>query len=473
MIQGFSLNPAAPQDLLRRLFENHPREFGPALRQRADLPDDIVAAAVRHPSPWTRRAIGSNPSVDPEIRLSLVEDPDGDVALAVVLSPWPGQRWREAVTRHLDHLVALVHAGRRDEQAARVALEELGSEDRRAVALMVAHPAPTVRLAAAGLIGPGRPLWNRLAADDDPRVRADVARREHEATRARGLADFPQKPCHARTDTIVGRRLTPEAVAHLLRTEPASLAYNKYLTPETVAALVAHPDPAVRRPAAYRTDLTRAQVHALIADPDVSVRTAASLHALLGEEIQTTIDIDPSTMDPDILAPVPDDLTESIRLATSVNPLRRRRAARDPRLPAGTVTVLAGDADPQVRMHVALHHPDPPPALLLRVFREDVSRRRALANRIPPDGLSAFAADPDPEFRALALRDPATDPIPLLDDPDPRVRRAAVASPRVPADRLVVMLDDPDPGVADAAAANPALPVPVMVQRAAATARPA
>jgi hypothetical protein len=43
--------------------------------------------------------------------------------------------------------------------------------------------------------------------------------------------------------------------------------------------------------------------------------------------------------------------------AGSVNPLLRRRAARDPRLPADLVARLAGDDDPQVRAILARSHP--------------------------------------------------------------------------------------------------------------------
>jgi hypothetical protein len=210
-------------------------------------------------------------------------------------------------------------------------------------------------------------------------------------------------------------------------------------------------------------------------------RSAVSVRAELTEQQQAGIEIDVATAYGDghygawrqcrreeharVDESVP-ALADAVRWARSVNPLRRRRAARHPGLPAELVTVLAGDPDLGVRVLLARLHPQAPPALLLRCFLGyQGCGRGQLAElpQFPAEGLAAFAEHTDPAVRRLVARDPHADPD-LVDrlctDPDGAVRQAMAASPRLPVARITALLDDPD--LAGHAAANPALPVDLM-----------
>jgi hypothetical protein len=149
--------------------------------------------------------------------------------------------------------------------------------------------------------------------------------------------------------------------------------------------------------------------------------------------------------------------------ARSVNPLLRRRAARDHRLPAELVPGLADDPDPGVRLLLAHHHPAAPPQLLLHVFREYPCSSRGrlpwLPN-FPAAGLARLADDPDPAVRQLVALDPLAPPG-LIDrlthDTDAVVRHAMARCPRLAVGRILELLDHAE--LAYPAAANSALPV--------------
>jgi hypothetical protein len=64
----------------------------------------------------------------------------------------------------------------------------------------------------------------------------------------------------------------------------------------------------------------------------------------------------PDTFKRDLSRPA--GLADALRLARSVNPLLRHRAARQPDLPAAN---LADDSDPGVRRLLALTNPEAPP----------------------------------------------------------------------------------------------------------------
>jgi hypothetical protein len=150
----------------------------------------------------------------------------------------------------------------------------------------------------------------------------------------------------------------------------------------------------------------------------------------------------------------------------SRNPLLRRQAACDPRLPEDLAVVLADDSDEGVRVLLALHHPAAPGALLLRVYLEhDGCVRRRLLERpqFPTVGLGRFASHPDPAVRRLVARDPHADPATverMLTDPDETVRKAITGNPNLPQSRIIALLKHPE--LNTAAAANPALPTTEM-----------
>jgi len=208
--------------------------------------------------------------------------------------------------------------------------------------------------------------------------------------------------------------------------------------------------------------------------------TLGSTHAGLTERQRASIDIDVTVAEgdgdfgisgtrcggiPHRHDPAP-DLTDATRWARSVNPLLRRRAARNAELPADVVNVLAQDPDLGVRVLLAQHHPAAPAALLLRSYLEyrGCGRDRLSAlPQFPTEGLAGFADHDDPAVRRLVALDPdaAQDVVArLLHDADHTVRQAMASCPRLPAHHIAALLDNPE--LAEAAATNPALPVPQM-----------
>ncbi len=489
--RGLAGNPAAPVDVLLRLLDNHAEAVPAAFRRRADLPSAVVAAAMRHPVARVRGALAANPHVDPVIRLRLLDDPERRVVDLVRADPdlaLPDRAF-------LPYLDRLVEQFRRDLLTAvelRGEVIEVGIRDQRSVSAVATHPEPLVRAAAVDLLGLVREtsrnrLREALLQDDVPEVRAATAHFFAERERVQEPADLPGNG-YAYRGMLSERRLSPALIEYVLADRDGwhgaeAMATNPTLPPEVVEALFEHPSADVRRGLAQRDDLTGAQLARLAADPDVSVRTAVSVHPGLSEKDRAAIDIDVTTAPwdrrvdlcwhhrPALPSPPLPPSAESVRFATSVNPLLRRRAAVDPRLPADAVTTLADDPDPAVRALLAHHHPAAPPDLLLRVFREyehrrcDRGRLLALPN-FPTAALARFAHDRDPAVRRLVARDPEADPAivdRLTHDPDATVREAMAACPRLPVDRIVDLLDDTE--LAESAAANPALPVPVMRER--------
>ncbi|MFD9444111.1 hypothetical protein ACFWBR_38205 [Streptomyces sp. NPDC060006] len=266
----------------------------------------------------------------------------------------------------------------------------------------------------------------------------------------------------------VNPTLPPDAVV-LLAADPVPrirglIAHRADLGPAERRALVADPDPHVRTNIAYRADLGPAELRALTTDPHPGVRLAVSLHPTLSEEERARIDYQ-VPMDHDFVfhpAPeVPRDPKTVRGNALSNHPLLRRQAARDHLLPPDLVARLAADDDLGVRVLLAQNHPDAPAPLLLRSFLGYTGPERShLTTRpnFPTNGLAAFADHEDPEVRALAARDPETEPTAverLTQDPEHAVRAAATRHPNLPQSRLAVLLDDEE--LAHDAAANPAL----------------
>jgi hypothetical protein len=239
----------------------------------------------------------------------------------------------------------------------------------------------------------------------------------------------------------------------------------------------------VRRRLTARGDLSHEQLLDLAADAAVEVRTAVSVHPGLSEQERSRVDIDVTTVDGHghygshricrshdhgFVDERASALADASRWARSVNPLLRRRAACNPELPTDLVALLSDDPDLGVRVLLARHHPDAPPALLLRCLLEYQGCGRESLPELPgfpTAGLAAFADHVDPLVRRLATLDPHAGPElveRLCSDPDITVRQAAAACPRLPAARIITLLDDPD--LAEHATANPALPVDRMRQ---------
>jgi hypothetical protein len=485
---GLARNPAAPLDVLLRLLDDHPEAVPAGFRRRADLPPPVVETASQHPSARVRGAIASNPHLDLQVRLRLLDDPEFRVAVLVQEDPDPALRGR-AFTLELDRLVCQFRRGLMTPDELRGEVIEVGARDWRTVRVVATHPEPLVRAAAVELFttvdeASHERLRQALLNDEEPEVRAATAHFYAERERVQQPSDLPRNG-YAYRELLRSRPLSPALVEHVLASDRmdgiAAMAANPGLPRQTVAELFIHPSAQVRCSLANRDDLTPPQLTRLAADPDVSVRTAASVHPGLTEPERAAIDIDVTTAPgggwfdhaswhPWMAKREPHPvLAESIRLSASVNPLLRRRAAVDSRLPTAVVITLADDPDLGVRALLAQHHPAAPPALLLRVFREyhrcGRGRLPTLPN-FPTTGLAHLAHDPDPEVRRLIARDPLAHPSQigrLTEDPDDTVRHAMAACPRLPVHRIVELLDDAE--LAESAAANPSLPVDVMRDR--------
>ncbi|MGC9665552.1 hypothetical protein ACNTMW_03240 [Planosporangium sp. 12N6] len=483
LLRGLARNPASPIDVLLRLVAEYPEQVRDGLRRRRDIPPPLRDAMLRHPSPRIRGALATHVRLDPETRAVLLADPDYLVRM------WafgrPGQRpVPDAV---LVRLLAELDDPPPGTLFNRV---ELLSElfhamryDRHLIGLAAAHPRPGVRGYAAGFLDVlDEPARRALLDDEAPEVRQAVA--AHVAYRQRVMkpADLPDQQGHAYWQVLqrpLSRALVDKVLAGGDVAALGVLGGNPTTPPDVVDTLLRHADPAVRGGLAGRVDLTDDQLARLAADPAVEVRTAVSVHPGLAEWQRAGIDIDVTTVPGDGHfghADVPcsgrypygslPELVDSIRWARSVNPLLRRRAARDPRLPAELVALLADDPDLGVRVLLAQHHPAAPPALLLRCYLEYRSCDRCGRDQLselpqfPTEGLARFADDPDPAVRRLVALDPYADPT-LVDrlsaDPDAVVRQAMASCPRLPVPRIVVLLNDPE--LAEDAAANPALPV--------------
>ncbi|MFD0592737.1 hypothetical protein ACFQZ4_09375 [Catellatospora coxensis] len=430
---------------------------------------ELVDAVLAHPDSKVRRRIGFNPYLDPAQRARLLDDPEPKTAASLVRGPrnWPvGTSPRPLPDDALRRLLAappvvFMTPGE--------LLDELTFTRfaRHTVKVAAGHPLPEVRARACGYhrILPDQ-LWSALQHDPDPEVRAAAAEViAHDAHLVQPSEMAPYRG-HYHWQLLQARRLS-RAVLDQLTTgndlnDLAFLALNPYLPPDVVELLVSHPDEGVRGAAAQRDDLTADQLARLAADPAESVRISVSTHPALSESERAAIAVDCWPRDSfDRLNPGPmPEPAVSIAHAYSVNPLLRRSAAREPGLPQAVAARLAEDPDPGVRVRLALCHPAPPPALLLRCYLEyDRPDRLHLTTRpgFPVIGLARFARDPDPAVRLLALLDPEVpeDVVEgFLSDPDDQVAKAAIAHPRLPAERLRELLDGAQ---VPYAALNPAL----------------
>ncbi|MEU4221014.1 hypothetical protein [Actinoplanes sp. NPDC026623] len=481
LVRGLARNPATPLDVLLRLIERSPVPATEGLAGRRDLPMPLQEALLSHPSSGVRAALAAHDDVDPRIRFRLCSDSDVLVMTQALGRP----EQRPLSDDMLNAMLSMIE----DWPSGRLLTgAELSSEltsavgGRRLYRLSAVHADPRVRRTVAEyprLLD--EPLREALLADPVPEIRAVVAAALAEDRRIMQPADLPGHHCGRRWNVLqrpLSRALVDRVVAG---GDPESLWYlaaNPTTPPDVVRALLAHPDSDIRGRLVHRTDLSAAQLRDLAADPAAEVRTAVSVHPALTEHQRAAIDIDVTTDASDghygsrhrchwsLLHRHQDQappLADALRWAGSVNPLLRRRAARNPGLPAESVAVLTDDPDLGVRLLLARNHPGAPPALLLRGFLEHRGCGRDELPELPQfpaEGLAAFAGrHADPEVRRLAARDPAADPAlieRLCADQDAGVRHAMAACPRLPAASVVALLDDPE--LAEHAAANPSLP---------------
>lgn len=466
ILRGVAMNAGAPADVLLRLLAVEAQTCWDALCTERDLPPELVDAVLAHPDHLVRRRIGGNPHLDPAQRARLLDDPDPKTAAALLRGP---RRWPAGTSpRPLpDDVLRRLLAAPPTIMTVRDVIDELtfAHFGRQACEVAATHPLPEVRAEACGhRHGLSAERWLALQRDPDPRVRAAAAEVLAREAVVLAPADLPTYRGHYHWMLLQVKRLSRAALDQLIAAPEnlTFLTYNPYLPPDVVEWLMSHPEAGIRGSAAGRADLTADQLARLAVDVDQSVRIAVSTHRGLTESQRAAIAVERWPRDSfDRLKPgAMPELAVSIADAYSVNPLLRRSAAREPGLPQAVAQRLAEDPDQGVRVRLALCHPAPPPALLLRCYLEYDGRDRwHLTTRpgFPVTGLAAVAQDPDPAVRLLALLDPEVpeDVVDgLLSDPDHRVATAAIVHPRLPAHRLRELLDTER---APLAAANPAL----------------
>jgi hypothetical protein len=478
--QGLASNPAARSEVVLRLLDAAPDEAAAGLRRRRELPLPVQEAMLRHPSPEVRSTLAGHPGIDPGIRARLLAHPDWREAVRAFGRPGQSPIAEDVLAR----LLSRIEDGPSELLTSNELWAELfdGTRDfQRLWRVAAGHPDFRVRRRAAGVADwIGEPVRAALLTDPVPEVRTAAAAAIAENERVMQPADLPERHCHG-TWAVLQQPLSRELVDQVVaRDDPSELYFvgpNPSTPAEVVDVLLDHPVTEVRRRLAGRAGLTPGQLRRLATDAEAEVRTEVSVHPGLSEEQRAGIAIDVSTATGHghygprrgchadghtVVDERPPPLGDALRWARSVNPLLRRRAARQPELPAELVTVLAGDPDLGVRVLLAQHHPGAPPELLLRCFLEYTGcgrRRLSELPGFPVDGLAAYADHRDPAVRRLVALDPraAGDLVErLCADPDPGVRRAMAACPRLPVPRILALLGHAE--LAGAAAANPALP---------------
>ncbi|MFD8634749.1 hypothetical protein [Streptomyces sp. NPDC059533] len=476
-LRGIASNAAAPPDVLVRLLDPAAREVWTVLCEERDLPPAVVDAVLAHPERAVRRAFARNPHADPAQRGRLVHDRDSLVRGTLAGGP----RLRSGRIRPLpDEVIeALLTAQNDPALNTHVTANEIcwELEASRQIPLpfrrrLPEHADPALRVYATyswGVLTPAQ--RTALLADPDPVVREAAHGAAHRASHrldAEAMAaELPEQDGHHRSDLLmncaVSRRVIEACLAE--RRNLYELAYNRRTPADAVARLARDPDPEVRAAVAARADIDPALLAELAEDLDEKVRTRARIHPLPRTWAQRDV-LDHAVFHGfGCACAIVDGYLEqegdwyTDRARSEYAPMRRI-AATYRLLPAELVEALAADPDPEVRHALACHHPLAPPALVLDSFLTHPPQRPHLMTlpNLPRTGLGHLLDHEDAEVRALAASDvtAAEPPLRLLADPEARVRRAAAASPLLPAELLASLLEDP--ATAEGAAANPNLP---------------
>ncbi|MET9591692.1 Mucin-2 [Streptomyces sp. NPDC006516] len=444
-LDGVARNPALPTPLLMRLLAFEGGGAGPLRHAigRAGLPEPAVAVILAHPNPRARIEFAMSARSEPAQRARLAEDPSAKVRAALAYGP----EWYDPRTT-VAPLPDAVCARLLDDRDASVRAALLDSPHLAPsfVASTAVHPDPAARrigVRAWDVLAPRE--RSALLADPDPEVRRAAALREcrRDTHLTSELLRDPKSEAEALRRGLLDIADAERRIAG--RTHLADLAGNPSLPAHLVERLAADPDEAVRLAVSLRPELPETRRMAI----DVTVG------ALAGEDVEWVRD---GLADPDVLR----------RAATSAHPLLRRAAARSPHLPPGLLGLLARVEDPVVDARMAVHHPDTPEEVLMRVYARlggTFSAWMAETHpRFPREGLAARYADhPDGNYRRLAVRDPAATPAlieRLSHDPAVWTRQAAAGDPRLPLHRLREALHVPE--LASSAGANQALPADEM-----------
>ncbi|MFH9202285.1 Mucin-2 [Streptomyces anulatus] len=378
-----------------------------------------------------------------------------------------------------------------DDGPPRHALQRAGLPE-QAVVVILAHPNPGTRIDFAMSARAEPAQRARLADDPSPKVRVALAYGPEWHDPRTAVVPLPDDVCARLLDDpdpsvpaalLDSPQLMPSFLASLAMHHDSAARRNaarawKILTPGERSALLADPEPEVRRAAAlwecrrdarvttellrdptYATEVVRrgllhradaerrvAQrgdltalaenpslpadlVERLAVDPDEAVRLAVSLRPELDEARRMAIDFPVGDLDRgDDVRWVRDGLADPDvlrRAATSAHPLLQRAAARSPHLPHDLLRLLTRTEDPVVENRLGIHHPDTPEEVLRVYARLGGTFSAWMAEthpRFPRKGLAArYAHHPDGKYRRLAVRDPAATPA-LIEQHEPRPR---------------------------------------------------
>ncbi|MFG2819117.1 hypothetical protein ACGFX4_06765 [Kitasatospora sp. NPDC048365] len=465
VMDGLARNSALPASMVRRLFAW--RRGTGDVANRPDLTEDMIAEILAIDDGRLLHSLALNERLPDRFRMRLAAHRDGAVRAALVI------RAASAPRSMLEQLI--------DDPDPRVrtylAQGHWTPPDLRS--RLAADSDPAIR-AALARHWPQAPEAVRriLLTDPEAGVRA-AACSTYYAHRP-----YPTPPSDLLPALLADPVTRAGAVVHAVLEADTLQRLAADPDSEVRAELARHPDlpPSARDALAVDPALSvRVKV---FARPDTPEHVRAQIHASVHEVSRSTADPDPDADDDTVLrwyenAFAPTEL-RILRLPwVTADPLPhidspyvgfRVSAAAGKALPADAVARLLDDEEEMVRLtmaHTAPHLVDPATA-------ESIERRyRPRGDKFtfwwderevltfPPATLRRFATDPETRLRSFAPRDPDLPPElaeKLAADPEDRVRRAVAPHRNLPLPALLRLLADSSERVAEAAAASPFLP---------------
>lgn len=412
---------------------------------RPDLTEDMIAAIIATDDHWLTHTLACNPVLPHAFRMRLAEHPDAAIRRALAS---------------------------RSVEFPRELYERLaGDED------------PKVREYLASNEHVPEDLLAHLAEDPHPSVRAKLAQwftQAPEPVRRRLLTDPDEQVRQSACSTYFARTPRPVPPADLLPallSDPATRAgaiRHCALDADTADRLAADPDEQVRRQLADHPDLPVRLRAVLAADPDTTVALGifarkdtpevlrAEIHARIPSEPLSAARFEDLDADDDAAFErrISDEMARiefhSMRLPwVTADPLPhvdspfacfRVSAAMCDNLPEAAVTRLLNDAESSVRATMAQHARD----------RIDPATAERIDRDYRPDKRSDWRPADDFPLPPEALRR-------LAADPEPRMRELAPRDPDLPEDLLRRLAADPHEAVRAVTATHGRLPADVLV----------